>query len=615
MSNNTVEVNLESVFRGPNPFSQDPVIVLKILVPELTAQTTFKKLSIGLQHLNLHWPLVVEERLFTNPLNLGDIAWLLTQHARTILNAYRGFIQEVGVQELADNCVRVWLGYHDWRLSRQALLWALESAIALGKSTSEIDSVMTAREAFLKETRVKHPDFQIRYVMKAAQDHCLPVLALVREKRIWQVGWGARRKIFLETATHADSLIGALLARDKVSSKAFLSAIGAPVAKHTLLETNDQLPLAAKLIGFPCAVKPINLGGGKGVTADVRSPEMLDTAFSYARSFSNGPIMVEQHIQGKDHRLLVIGGRLIIATTRAASSVVGDGVSTVRSLIDQLNNHRHEQSQGSQHRITVVEDDMFHHYLANQGFNLNSVPPLGETILMRSVPNISMGGQLTILTDLVHPSVQKLAESIACASGLNAVGLDYITPDISRDWHEVPGAFVEFNVTPGIQGYEDDPKCPPDWLAKAFFDKDVGRVPVFMVLMQKSEWLTWQTQLLPLVSSLDMGASGPQWVWANGMSWPAKELSSQQSASAMLRHATVTRAVVVGVFEEISQIGLPLQGVEVIYTVGQGLNDVWLEVASKAADQIEMLSDLDTLNARLAVKLCNREQLLRHGGD
>jgi cyanophycin synthetase len=605
MSNNKIKVDLESVFQGPNPFSQEPVVVINFIIPDITAQTTYAILSIGIKHLNSHWPLVIDDRIVENPINFEYIAYHLAQHAKNILNASRGFINDVGVQELADNCVRVWLGYHDWKLSWRALIWALESAIALGKSTRKIDSVVAAREAFLKETRVKHPDFQIRYVMKAAQDHSLPVLELVREKRIWQVGWGARRKIFFETATHSDSVIGSILARDKITSKAFLSAMGAPVAKHTLVNRDDELPSATKLIGFPCAVKPINLGGGKGVTADVRSPEMLNTAFSYARSFSDGPIMVEQHIHGNDHRLLVIGGHLIIATTRTASSVVGDGFSSVRTLINQLNNNRHKQHQGSQHQITIVEDEMFHRYLAEQGFKLDSVPQLGEKVIMRSVPNISMGGFLKILTDLVHPSVRKLAESIASASGLNAIGLDYITPDISRDWNEVPGAFVEFNATPGIQGYDDDPKCPPDWLAKAFFDKNVGRVPVFMVLMQKSAWLNWQNKLISMLSSPDIGASGPQWVWANGMSWPAKEFSSQQSASAMLRHATIARAVVVGVFDEIMQIGLPLQGVQVIYVIGAGLDDVWLEVASKSANHFERLPDLNSLNNKLFVKLRN----------
>lgn len=605
MSDNKIKVELESVFQGPNPFSQEPVILIKLTIPDSSVQTTLTTLSIGIKHLSSHWPLVIDDRLVDDPIILDDIAYHLTQHSKNILNSSRGYINDVGVQELADNCVRVWLGYHDWKLSWRALIWAFESALALGKSTTKIDSVIAARVAFLKETRVKHPDFQIRYVMKAAKEHSLPVLELVREKRIWQVGWGVRRKVFFETATHSDSLIGSILARDKISSKAFLSAMGAPIAKHTLINKDDELPLATKLIGFPCAVKPINLGGGKGVTADVRSPEMLNTAFSYARSYSDGPIMVEQHIHGKDHRLLVIEGQLVIATTRTASSVVGDGFSSIRTLIDQLNNHRRKQNSASQHQITIVEDEMFHHFLAAQGFDLNSVPQLGETIIMRSVPNISMGGYLTIVTDLVHPSIQKLAESIACASGLNAIGLDYITPDISRDWNEVPGAFVEFNATPGIQGYDDDPKCPPNWLSNAFFDNKVGRVPVFMVLMQRSAWLNWQSQLISMVSSLDVGASGPKWVWANGMSWPAKEFSSQQSASAMLRHATVARAVVVGVFDEITQIGLPLQGVQVIYVIGPGLDDIWLEVASKAANNFERLPDLDSLNEKLFVEICN----------
>jgi hypothetical protein len=47
--------------------------------------------------------------------------------------------------------------------------------------------------------------------------------------------------------------------------------------------------------------------------------------------------MVEKYLPGHDYRLLVIGNRLVAAARRDPPHVVGDGVHTVRQLVDIVN--------------------------------------------------------------------------------------------------------------------------------------------------------------------------------------------------------------------------------------------------------------------------------------
>ena len=47
--------------------------------------------------------------------------------------------------------------------------------------------------------------------------------------------------------------------------------------------------------------------------------------------------MVEQFIPGADYRLLVIGDRLVAAALREPAQVVGDGRSTIRQLVEEVN--------------------------------------------------------------------------------------------------------------------------------------------------------------------------------------------------------------------------------------------------------------------------------------
>ena len=68
-----------------------------------------------------------------------------------------------------------------------------------------------------------------------------------------------------------------------------------------------------------------------------RRPDRLERAFTQAARISPGSVLVEEHCPGDDHRLLVVRGTVVHVARRAPAAVVGDGVSTVRQLVDQVN--------------------------------------------------------------------------------------------------------------------------------------------------------------------------------------------------------------------------------------------------------------------------------------
>ena len=47
--------------------------------------------------------------------------------------------------------------------------------------------------------------------------------------------------------------------------------------------------------------------------------------------------MVEKFLPGNDFRLLVVGDKLVAAARRDPPQVIGDGVHTVRELVDSVN--------------------------------------------------------------------------------------------------------------------------------------------------------------------------------------------------------------------------------------------------------------------------------------
>jgi cyanophycin synthetase len=267
----------------------------------------------------------------------------VTQWALAALNEVRGFVQHAGAVRVGQ-ALHLWLGFHRAELSRAALQLALTSLTRHINRHPDPEPIGALLEKLWLACRQHHPDFQARILMVAAQADGIPFFRFLEESRQWQFGWGwgARSTVFFETATNADGALGWQWERNKVISKDLMRSIGLPVPSHVLVREESELPAVAAQVGLPCVVKPLDGGGGKGVTANIRDTDSLRLAFRQARLFSSGPLLVEQHLQGLDYRLMVVDGRLVAAIRREASFVVGNGQTTVGELIAHLNASRSE---------------------------------------------------------------------------------------------------------------------------------------------------------------------------------------------------------------------------------------------------------------------------------
>ena len=89
-----------------------------------------------------------------------------------------------------------------------------------------------------------------------------------------------------------------------------------------------------KDIGLPVCVKPTDGNHGRGVFIDLKTREEVEKAYAIAVDEGSG-VLVERSIRGTEHRLLVVGGKLVAANRGDMITVTGDGKSTVRELIEQ----------------------------------------------------------------------------------------------------------------------------------------------------------------------------------------------------------------------------------------------------------------------------------------
>lgn len=365
----------------------------------------------------------------------------------------RGVVDEAGALPRRKGYAWLWVGYHDARVSAEALALALQAVSTAAAADSKLpDAALSAAvAALLARCRRAHPDYVARILILAARARGIPYRPLPERPRHWQFGWGQRSRIFFEAAPMAESVDGWNISRDKALTNRVLRQLGLPVTEQRLADTLDAARRHAAELGWPLVVKPADRGQGKGVSVGIDSMQRLEEAFAHARRFSSAALVLKTFVEGLDHRLLVVRGRLVAATRREPPTLLGDGVHSVRQLIEQLNRQRAADPVTARYLKPVAADDaVVLAQLARLDLQPASVPAAGRVLPPCGNANVSTGGTPSNVLDQVHPEVRALAESIALNTGLQAVGIDYLAPTVARPWREAGGRVIEINKTPGL---------------------------------------------------------------------------------------------------------------------------------------------------------------------
>ncbi|MBF8177945.1 cyanophycin synthetase [Herminiimonas contaminans] len=319
-------------------------------------------------------------------------------------------------------------------------------------------------------------------IVDAATDRRIPSMRL-NEGNLVQLGYGARQRRIWTAETDQTSAIAETISSDKELTKTLLQSCGVPVPEGRIVNSVADAWDAAESIGLPVVVKPLDGNHGRGVSTNLNNQKDIEAAFLLAEQESSD-VIVERFVRGNEHRLLIIGGRLVAAARGEEASIVSDGVSTISELINsQLNSDPRRGSsedcplnlilidEADDPRVVLLE-------LARQGYTTESIPPAGETILVQRNGNVAFD-----VTDQVHPSVAAAASLAARIVGLDIAGVDLVAEDISRPLEEQGGAIVEVNAGPGLLMHLKPADGPARPVGRAivdhlFAEDQNGRIPI-----------------------------------------------------------------------------------------------------------------------------------------
>jgi cyanophycin synthetase len=281
-------------------------------------------------------------------------------------------------------------------------------------------------------------------IVNAAEERGIPSIRL-SEGNLVQLGYGAKQRRIWTAETDQTSAIAETISRDKDLTKSLLRSAGVPTPEGRTVTSADDAWEAAQDIGLPVVVKPIDGNHGRGVFINLYTQQEVEAAYAVAID-EGSEVLVERHIIGDEHRLLVVGNKVVAAAKGETVWVTGDGKHTVHELIQIQINSDPRRGTAEECPLNPVRiDSAVELELARQQLTGASIPSPDQKVLIQSNGNVAFD-----VTDLVHPDVAHQVALAARVVGLEIAGVDLVAQDISRPMAEQNAAIVEVNAGPGL---------------------------------------------------------------------------------------------------------------------------------------------------------------------
>jgi cyanophycin synthetase len=450
-----LQVSRIRALRGPNYWRLAPVIACDVQLGSLEQVSSadipgfYDRLTHAMPTLAEHHCTRQEPGGFLERLKEGTHLPHILEHVSLELQSLSGCEVSFGRVVPSGDPDTWWVivEYEEEAVGLQSMRDAVKIVRAcIADEEISIDSILEQLCSLYEEVRLGP---STAAVVEEAKRRGIPVRRLNNYSLV-QLGLGKNLRRIQATLSDYTSSIAVEIAQDKDDTKRVLGNIGLPVPRGDVAQTIERAIDIVDEIGYPVILKPLDASHGRGISSRIDTEQALREAWEDAREFGRR-IVVEQYSEGRDHRVLVINGKVVACAERIPARVVGDGTSTIAQLIEKENK---DPRRGIGHTKTLTKlpsDSRTVLYLKQQGLTLESVLEKDRTVYLRGTANLSTGGTAIDRTEEMHPDNVTACEMAAGIIGLDIAGIDVLTSDISIPFRENGAVIIEVNAGPGIR--------------------------------------------------------------------------------------------------------------------------------------------------------------------
>lgn len=218
-------------------------------------------------------------------------------------------------------------------------------------------------------------------------------------------------------------------------------------------------------------IKPLASSLGRGVRTNVskaRFKHNWELAVSAIKE-KDKRIVVQNYLEGFEARVTIIEGAIESIVVRVPPYVKGDGTHTISELVEIKNKDRVDCYYLK--RMPIILNERIIEFLLSHDLDVNYIPKLDEPILLNSVSNVSQGGELIEVTDIVSESVKETSlNALASIPGVNTGGLDVMM----TSFEDENPAIIEINTYPNLSIPSYPTFGVPKNSAKSYFESIIS---------------------------------------------------------------------------------------------------------------------------------------------
>jgi len=539
--------------RGPNIWTYRPVLEVWLDIgvledsPSNTIPGFYERLTAWLPSLAEHRCGIGERGGFLQRVREGTWPGHILEHVTLELQTLAGM--QGGFGKARSTSVRgvykVVVRSRNEKVSRAAITAARDLVMAAIEDRPFDVSATIAKLHDMVDSLCLGPSTAC--IVDAATERHIPSIRLT-DGNLVQLGYGARQHRVWTAETDRTGAIAEGISRDKDLTKRLLQSCGVPVPEGRIVESPEDAWEAAEDIGVPVVVKPTDGNHGRGVSIDLMTRAEVEAAFKLADT-EGSEVLVERFVRGNEHRVLIVGGKLAAAARGESVSVVGDGSSTIRQLIDRQINTDPRRGEAEEFPLDLVLIDknpsvVFE--IERQGFTPDSILPKNASVIIQRNGNVALD-----VTDLVHPDVVAVAALAARVVGLDIAGIDMVAEDISQPLDAQRGAIVEVNAGPGLLMHLKPAEGQPRPVGKAIVDSlfaedESGRIPIVGIAGSSGKTLVAKiVARLVHLSSKRVGLACSAGLFFDQRLVEKRDCATWTAAQKVLMNRTVETAVIV----------------------------------------------------------------------
>ncbi len=311
-------------------------------------------------------------------------------------------------------------------------------------------------------------------IANTAKDMWYNVEIINENKNLFLVKNKNKEVLFKSTDCGINSSLALKLCDDKELTYDILWKNWIRIAESVYLNKNNahDFDINKSRLEFPLVVKPVDLWHWDWVFTDIKDENELSIAIEDCLKFSDN-IILQEHIYGYEHRILVIWNDVIYGARRINAHVVGDGNNTIEKLIKKENkNQLRWDGYDKPMSFINIDKKLINHINKYYNYNINSIPKKWEKIILRWVSNVWAGGTIQNVTKELGIDFKKECVKIVKIMWLKIAWIDIITNNVSKTLSESKWIVLEVWATPWFGGYEEATGInPAEHLLNFIFNK------------------------------------------------------------------------------------------------------------------------------------------------